>query len=242
MINSLWGKLAVKPGKPQTQYVTEPDEFHAMLRNDEFDISDIMHVSPEMLLVTYLLKGKRPSISMVTSYARCWLFNKCIAKLEPWQIHYVDTDSIIYSRLPEHPELPTGNGLGELTNELSSMFGDANAHIGVWCATGNKSYAFMIRNNPQQSVVKVKGFTLGLSANKAQDINMEQMVQMVLEHPHTTLEITQPPLFVKDKQHAKISSQPRVKLFQYNYNNKVLLPCKKMKPYGFVGNFPSASQ
>ena len=103
LINSLWGKLAVKPGKPQTQYVTEPEEFFTLMRNQEIDITDVTHVSAEMLLVTYLLKGKRPSVftnvvvaSMVTSYASCWLFNKCITQLEPWQIHYVDTDSIIY--------------------------------------------------------------------------------------------------------------------------------------------------
>ena len=248
LINSLWGKLAVKPGKPQTQYVTEPEEFFALLRNEEYDISYITHVSPEMLLVTYLVKGQRGSIftnvviaSMVTSYARCWLFNKCIMQLQPWQIHYVDTDSIIYSSFPGYNRLSTGSGLGKLTNELSGMSDEEDPVIGLWCATGNKSYAFTLKHDSTKSVVKVKGFTLGLSANAAQDIDMQHMVDMVLNHPDTTLAITQSPLFVKDKQHRKISTKPQIKLFQYNYTNKILLPSKRTKPYGFVGDFPTKS-
>ena len=245
LINSLWGKLAVKPGKPQTKYITEPEEFFDLLRNEEFDINDVVHVSPDMLLVTYLVKGKKPSVftnvviaSMVTSYARCWLYNKCIAKLQPWQIHYVDTDSIIYSAIPDLPILTVGKGLGELTDEIVSQFGVKDT-IGIWCATGNKSYAFQLKNNTDKSVVKVKGFTLGLVANALCDIDMKQMVEMVQKHPDTILPITQSDLFVKDRKHGRISTKPRVKLFQYNYMNKILLPNYKTKPYGFVGIFPS---
>ena len=75
--------------------------------------------------------------------------------------------------------------------------------------------------------------------NERTDIEMKKMVEMVLEHPNSTVAVIQPPLFVKDKKHARISTKPRVKLFQYNYTNKILLPSRKTKPYSFVGTFPT---
>ena len=65
------------------------------------------------------------------------------------------------------------------------------------------------------------------------------MIDMVLDHPHSILEIQQPPLFHKDKKHSRIFSKDRVKLFQYNYNNKIIMTNKKTKPYGFRGNYPN---
>ena len=148
LINSLWGKLAVKPGRTDSIYTTDPEEFFKILREESYDIQDIFNVNRDMIFVSYLVKNKHPGVftnvviaSMVTSYARCWLFNKCIAKLCPWQIHYVDTDSIIYSSRQQSSKLVTGSGLGDLTDEIESMFGVQDS-IGEWCATGNKSFFF----------------------------------------------------------------------------------------------------
>ena len=245
LINSLWGKLAVKPGKPESRYIVQADEYFKLLRDDQYEISDVLLVSEEMVLVNYLNRNKKPGkftnvviASMVTSYARTWLFKKCIKQLAPWQIHYVDTDSIIYSKIQGFCNLQTGSGLGALTREIEGIFG-CDDSIGEWCATGNKSYSFKLKKNPDKGLVKVKGFTLGLTANVLQDIDFNLMIEMVLSHPDTVTPIRQSSLFVKDKKHAKIYTKPREKLFQFNYDNKIVLVNKKTKPYGFVGHFPS---
>ena len=92
--------------------------------------------------------------------------------MAPWQIHYVDTDSIIYSSDKNSSKLKTGSGLGDLTNEIESLFGLEDT-IDEWCATGNKSYSFKLRNHPDKSIVKVKGFTLDLTANAGKDVGFQ---------------------------------------------------------------------
>ena len=142
----------------------------------------------------------------------------------------MDTDSIIYSTYSGMKELPTGSGLRQLTDEIQSIVQNEDM-IEIWCTTGNKSYAFKLKKNAENGLVKVKGFTLGLVINALTDITFERMLDMVLEHPDTVIELDQAPLFMKDKTHAKISMRPRKKLFQFNYDNKVVIKSNfKTKP------------
>lgn len=244
LINSLWGKLSMQPGKPQTRYITDTEEYFSFLRDTSLEILDALPVSDDMVLTSFKIKNKIPSqftnvaiASMVTSYARCWLFNKCISILKPEQVLYVDTDSIIFSTFPGYPDLISGNGLGELSDEIEATF-QVKDTIETWCASGNKSYSIVLKENSQISLVKVKGFTLKLAGN-TQDIDFKAMVDLVMKHPDTTIELIQPPLFVKDKTNAQIYTKPRAKLFKFNYNNKIILPSLQTKPYGFIGVFPN---
>ena len=237
--NNLWGKFSLRPGKSKTKYITQPSEYYDMLRNDRIEIDNVWVVSQEMIHVSYTDKDKMPSsftnvvlACMVTSYARCKLFRTCIEPLKPEQLLYVDTDSVIYSAKEDEKILTCECKLGALTDEL------AGHSIMEWCATGNKSYSYRVLGNSSLDQVKVKGFTLKLAANERKDVNFKLMVEMVMNHPNTTLELTQPPLFVKDVAHSRIYTKDRSKLFAFNYDNKVVACNYQTKPYGFRGQYP----
>jgi hypothetical protein len=126
LLNSLWGKLSLKPGKSKSKYVTDPDEFFKMLRDDCLEIENIFLASENMVHISYIEKNKLPSsftnvviASMVTSYARCWLLSKCLDKLLIEQLLYVDTDSVVFvqDETKNWTGLNVGTNLGSLTDE-----------------------------------------------------------------------------------------------------------------------------
>jgi hypothetical protein len=237
--------MTLKPGKMQTIYIKDAAEyFQIVFNNNEIEIENIMIVSEEMICVTYTIKNALPSsftnvviACMVTSYARCWLYDKFMSKLHPSQLNYVDTDSIIYITNNNLPSLDIDDKIGSLTDEIYGTF-KVKDSIDTWVATGNKSYAYKLKNNPHLSMVKVKGFTLKLCCNIL-DIDFETMLDIILKHPATTIELKQRPLFVKDKANAEIFTKDRYKKFKFQYDNKVIISNFQTKPYGYVGNYPS---
>ena len=70
-----------------------------------------------------------------TSYARLKLYDALDTLKE--RVLYFDTDSVIYTKKPAESSIPTGNYLGEFTNELND--GD---HITEFVAAGPKNYAY----------------------------------------------------------------------------------------------------
>lgn len=244
LINSLWGKLAIKPGKCQTKFINDPADYFQMVFNNPFiEIDDVMMVSEEMVCISYKEIDKLPSsftnvvlASMVTSYARCWLYS-LMDKLHPSQLNYADTDSVNYITAPGLPYLELGCKLGSLTDDIVDNF-QVKDCVQTWVATGNKSYAYNLKKNPELSMVKVKGFTLNLACN-AIDVDFKQMVDIILLHPSTTIDVEQRPLFVKDKKHAEIYTKRRFKKFKFQYDNKVILRNFQTRPYGFIGSYPS---
>lgn len=64
-----------------------------------------------------------------TSYARLKLYDALDILKE--RVLYMDTDSVIYTQKPTESSIPTGNYLGEFTNEL-----DDGDHITEFVAAG----------------------------------------------------------------------------------------------------------
>lgn len=84
---------------------------------------------------------------------------------------YMDTDSVIYTQKPTENILPTGNYLGEFTNEL-----DHGDHITEFVAAGPKNYAYVIHRGKQ--CCKVRGFTLNEHGQKI--LHFSSMKDLVL--------------------------------------------------------------
>ena len=73
--------------------------------------------------------------------------------VHPEQVLYFDTDSIIFSRRPDQPMLPTGDYLGEFTSKLKST-----DHIVEFTSAGPKNYGYITKEGKVEC--KVRGFTL----------------------------------------------------------------------------------
>ena len=97
-----------------------------------------------------------------TSYARLKLYDALDTLKE--RVLYFDTDSVIYTKKPAESSIPTGNYLGEFTNEL-----DEGDHITEFVAAGPKNYAYETFKGNQ--CCKVRGFTLNARGQKILNFN-----------------------------------------------------------------------
>ena len=89
----------------------------------------------------------------------------------------MDTDSVIYTQKPTESSIPTGNYLGEFTNEL-----DDGDHITEFVAPGPKNYAYNTFKGKQ--CCKVRGFTLNERGQKIITfINMKNLVLSEILQP-----------------------------------------------------------
>ena len=105
--------------------------------------------------------------TFTTAHARLRLFN-VLHKLDENVLHF-DTDSVIYKSKTGEPLVPTGDFLGDLTDELDGH------HIVEFVSAGPKNYGYRVDNGLY--FIKVKGFTLNHTVSK--EINLEKMCKEV---------------------------------------------------------------
>ena len=105
-----------------------------------------------------------------TSYARLRLYDALDTLKE--RVLYFDADSVIYTKKPAESSIPTGNYLGEFTNEL-----DEGDHITEFVAAGPKNYAY--ETFKENQCCKVRGFTLNARGQKI--LNFNSMKNLVLD-------------------------------------------------------------
>ena len=83
--------------------------------------------------------------SMTTCHARLQLY-QYLEKLDT-RVLYMDTDSVIYTtNMQKEKDLPLGNFLGELTNEIPS------GHITEFTSTGPKNYAYRVKSKRRREL------------------------------------------------------------------------------------------
>ena len=109
-----------------------------------------------------------------TSYARLKLYDALDTLQE--RVLYFDTDSVIYTKKPTQATIPTGNYLGQFTNEL-----DEGDHIVEFVAAGPKNYAYNTKQGKQ--TCKVRGFTLNAHGQRILHFNSmkELVINEILE-------------------------------------------------------------
>ena len=141
--------------------VQEPSRFFDLLYSDEFEVCDARMVNENMIEVQYKntdeFTTQNDKVNVViaaftTAYARLKLYD--LLDLLQERVLYYDTDSVIYVHKTGKPELPLGNYLGELTDELN---GD---YITTFISGGPKNYAYCTKNGKTDT--KIRGITLDL--------------------------------------------------------------------------------
>ena len=136
-LNSLWGKFGQRVNQTQTEYVTEPKNFYKILLNDANEDINIQFLTKDMVQMQYNLKNQFVDnynntnifvAAFATSHAREMLYG-VLDKLGGQVLGY-DTDSCWFVERPDGNTIPTGDSLGELTDELKGN------HIVKWVGTG----------------------------------------------------------------------------------------------------------
>jgi len=110
----------------------------------------------------------------VAAFTACWARLKLYSYLDQLkqQVLYFDTDSIVYSHKPGQANIPLGDYLGDMTNEL-----DAEDYIVDFTSAGPKNYGYKTKLG--KVCCKVRGFTLNVRGS--QQLNYDIMRENLLE-------------------------------------------------------------
>lgn len=185
-LNSIWGKFGERPDKVKKTFVNEADMLLNLVTHPSYNTQSFYAVSPESLLVSYKLredhKAKQPNVNVViaaytTAHGRLQLYR--YLKQLGQRVLYYDTDSVFFTKQMNEDDLPLGDFLGDLTDEICE-YGEGS-FIEEVVFTSEKSYAFVV-NTPgrhdKSYICKVKG--VSLNYNNARYINFETMKHLVL--------------------------------------------------------------
>ena len=216
MLNSFWGMFGQQANKCQVEGLTSPSKFHDLLQDDSKHIHSVRIVNEEMLEVVHNHQDECAPIQVninifIACFTTCWARLKLyegIKQLQPKQVLYFDTDSLIYHWKPGQPELPLGNYLGEFTNELEP--GD---HILEFAAAGPKNYAY--KTHMGKTECKVRGFSLNSRGQQQLNFDISKKnVQDELQYPQVEprdISVWNPFKITRDNRNKKLCTQTELK-------------------------------
>jgi hypothetical protein len=235
-LNSFWGKFGQRNNLCQVEYITHPNHLMAILLDETKEISSFCFVSDEMVQLQWRYKtdfieitsNTNPFIAAyTTAHARLKLYSYLEILQE--RVLYFDTDSVIYVTRPGEEKLPTGEFLGDLTNELES-YGPGSS-ISEFCSAGPKNYTFTVQN-PHGEIIgsccKVKGISLNTLNSTL--VNFETMKHMVTQNRQTEVRLSENRI-ARTKDH-RIVTQSETKTWRVVYNKRQLQEDLTTLPWG----------
>jgi hypothetical protein len=186
--NCMWGRLGMRDAFSSVSLCYDLEALNSIIHNDHYQISTARRLSDKCMAVLH--SNKSPDTLnftnntniylavITTAYARLKLLN--LMKHVGGRFLYCDTDSIFYEISPNAEEnLPTGEFMGELTNELKE--GEV---IIEFVSGGPKIYGY--KTSFGNVVVKVKGFQLNI--RNAAAFSFENLKRIVLHNFHKHLD------------------------------------------------------
>ena len=240
MLNSFWGKFGENLRKTSTRQVTNPAELYEIITDPLKEVTGLRIYSEEVMEVVFksaddecVENGKTNLFvaAFTTCHARLKLYTYLDAMQE--RVLYFDTDSVIYSKEPSQTELPIGDFLGDLTDEVEH--GD---HIVDFTSGGPKNYGYRTASGKVEC--KVRGFSLGTVRGHAQ-LNYERLRANVLDEltdpqeNRRIIPVTDPHFFTRDAATKRMRIVPRTKGYGLVFDKRVVdTNTFKSYPYGYA--------
>jgi hypothetical protein len=215
----------------QSHYIHEPDEFLQFVTDTTKHIQDFYIINEGTAQLQWKhTEDFRPDdcrtniflATFTTTWARLRLY--AVLDLLGEACLYYDTDSCIYVCTPGMKEPPTGDYLGDLTNELPP-----NRYMEEFVSAGPKNYAYRLDDGSE--VCKVRGFTLNFRNSKL--INFQAIKDMVV-HGKGGKTVVNPGKINRDVRKRKVYNREERKKYSMVYTKRVVLPNLNTVPYGYV--------
>ena len=133
------------------------------------------------------------------------------------------TDFVVYKWQPGQPDIPLGNFLGEMTNELDDGKGNRDVIV-EFLSCGPKNYAYKTRLGKTE--MKIRGFTLNMRGQ--QQVHFQSMKDTLLRELREplpkprTLNVPNPHFIVRDKNTKTLTTVRRDKQWSVVYDKRVL--------------------
>ena len=167
-----------------------------------------------------------------TCWARLKLNQEGLSQLEPDQVLYFDTDSIILSCQEGQKSLPLGDYLGGFTDELED--GD---HIVEFASAGPKNYGYRTARGKVEC--KVRGFSLNTRGRE--QLNFELLKENVicevsdpLKEPRE-IPVFNPHKITRDVNTKQLETVTEIKRYKLVFDKRVVDPNNYFSyPYGYL--------
>jgi G:T-mismatch repair DNA endonuclease (very short patch repair protein) len=236
LLNSLFGRLALKPDKDITEIVHSPRRFYEMLGDPNVAVKCLTCIGEDSLVVNYEVPDElKPTCNTINVVAAAFITAGARIRLysyldkDPQSTLYMDTDSILYYQSTDKARLPTGSYLGDLECEIPN-----GCFLKRYVSGGPKNYGYEVvdeNGSVVKTVVKVKGITQ--NSGNSNIVNFETLMAMVLhEMPPQYVETARKIMRTKD---FNIISKPMKKIFQTVNNKRRLIPGSFITlPYGYI--------
>ena len=132
---------------------------------------------------------------------------------------------MIYVSKTGENDVPLGDYLGELTNEL-----ETGEHIIEFVSGGPKNYAY--KTNKGNETCKVRGFTLNFT--NSQLINFESVKTLLIDPSEkSTITVTNLHKICGDKGKRKLYNREEEKNYRMVYTKRPRLDNYDTEPYGY---------
>jgi len=247
MLNSFWGKYGQQGNKSQVVAITQPSRLYEIIEDDKKIIQAFRIMNDEMVEIVYKNVDDEERIQpntniFIACFTTCWvrlkLYQDVLSKLNPQQVLYFDTNSIIYSQKEGEPTLTLGDYLGEFTNELSK-----DDHIVEFASAGPKNYGYITKKNKVEC--KGRGFTLNTRGQE--QLNYEILKQNVIsevtspkrnestgESVPRKIPIVSPHKIGRDPETKQLTTSEQIKNYRVVFDKRVFDPDTFLSyPYGY---------
>ena len=159
-LNSLWGKFGQRVNMMKT-LISRNDTaaVYKIVLDNTLELHDINFLPMDTVELKYKridddpIESRNTNVSIAactTGWARVWLY-EAMLKVGPENVHYCDTDSLIYSHPTGNNPIKTDSCLGGLTDELEGSY------IEELVALAPKTYAYQTSDGHLE--VKAKRFS-----------------------------------------------------------------------------------
>ena len=243
-LNSFYGKFGQRTDMKKVQFINQYEKLYSILMDVTKVIKKIHVLNSDMIMMEYKQSEEfeEPSnktnviiSAFCSAYAHIKLF-KMMNRLGKC-VMYHNTDSIIYTYKSGQWIPPTGEYLGDLTDELScNKIGCKGCKDGHWIedfvSCRAKNYAYKL--NTGEVVCKVHGFSPNYSAS--QIVNLESMKDALIswknkiEQPEM---VTIKTMILRDKLKANVYTFEMPKNCGVIYNKCIVMDDYTTLPYGF---------
>ncbi|XP_013396729.1 uncharacterized protein LOC106163624 [Lingula anatina] len=209
----------------QSEYVTEVDEYFALLLNKSIDVTNVMFLTDDMVEVHYKHQSEFNECSdktnvviaaYTTAHARMVLYS-AIEVLDR-NVLYFDTDSIIFlddgsAQTNAYLNTIMGSYFGDFTDEL-----DEGDHITTFVSGGPKNYAYVTAKG--KTICKVRGISLNYETS--QIVNYETLRNMVHGIGPKEVSTTTHHKIVRDTLNKELLSKREDKVYRVVYTKRVI--------------------
>ena len=264
-LNSLWGKFGQQNNKTQTRIVRSEAELFKILNDKKINEVSINVINKECLELSYNLHPEKVSDPYNTNICVA-LFTTAHAQMRLYdmmdrlgnRVLYHDTDSVIYSVDEKEGQttIPTGDLLGQWTDELVDKKTKVSRKITTFVGAGPKSYGYILDDGTTK--MKLKGFSMNYeTCKKLNLVNMFSIISNGLKVQDTELSkkayeeledlletkgekciaknvaeagnltIHTNSKITRNKNTKTISSEHIQKIFSFTYTKRVIQPLKE---------------